>query len=69
MNDWLSIDIPAYVIMFTLLAVMLILAFLPHRADRRDPRRLPRGEASSPGGVRLRGPVPGGGQRHPVRSR
>jgi amino acid transporter len=27
MNDWLSIDIPAWVIMFTLLAVMLILAF------------------------------------------
>src|SRR5215218_8142139 len=27
MNDWLSIDIPAYVIMFVLLAVMLVLAF------------------------------------------
>ena len=27
MNDWLSIDIPVYVIMFTLLAVMLVLAF------------------------------------------
>ena len=27
MNDWLSIDIPVYVIMFVLLAVMLVLAF------------------------------------------